>query len=181
MDLYLVAVLPPEPVLGQVWALKQEVHERTGSRNAIRLPPHITLIPPTRQATGFEAQATAVLSEFARNHSPCNVGLHNFSWFGTRTLFVRVVETQQLLVLHAALQTWCSEQLPTITPEKRSFTPHMTLATRDLPPAAVPALQEEFSRREYQAAFLIKELYLFKHNGQNWENIEQFPLDYVAG
>jgi 2'-5' RNA ligase len=176
MDLYLVATLPPEPILGQVWALKQEVHERTGSRNAIRLPPHITLVPPTRQASGFDALAATALTEFAEKHSSCTVGLHNFSWFGNRTLFVKVVESQPLLTLHSDLQAWCRQRLPTIKPETRPFTPHMTLATRDIPPATVPALQQEFKHREYQATFEVQALTLFRHNGQRWESIAQCTL-----
>ncbi|TGD80497.1 2'-5' RNA ligase family protein [Hymenobacter wooponensis] len=177
MNLYLVAVLPPEPVLGQVWALKQEVHVRTGSRNAVRLPPHITLIPPTRQPNEFEAEAAAALEEFARSRSAITVGLRNFSWFGKRTLFVQVVNAEPLLELHAALQAWCAHRLPTIQPENRPFTPHMTLATRDLPPSEVPKLQQEFNQREYAATFEIKALQLFRHSGQQWEKIGEFTLN----
>ncbi|TGE04250.1 2'-5' RNA ligase family protein [Hymenobacter fodinae] len=176
MNLYLVAVLPPEPVLGQVWALKQEVHERTGSRNAVRLPPHITLIPPTRQPAEFEAAAADALAEFVRGRAAVRVGLHDFSWFGQRTLFVRVVEADALLELHAALYAWCAQRLPSIQPENRPFTPHMTLATRDIPTSAVPLLQEEFRHRHYGATFEIKSLQLFRHSGQQWEKIREFEL-----
>jgi 2'-5' RNA ligase len=177
MDLYLVAVLPPEPVLGQVWALKQEVHARTGSRNAIRLPPHITLIPPTRQPPGFEAAARAALQEFAATRTTFTVGLQDFAWFGNRTLFVQVVQEAALRELHAALLQWCARQLPAIQPEKRPFTPHMTLATRDLPSPLVPALQQEFAQRHYTASFMVSALCLFRHNGQQWESIQDFFLN----
>lgn len=174
MDLYLLAVLPPEPVLGQVWALKQEVHARTGSRNAIRLPPHITLLPPTRQPPGFEEAACAALQEFAATRTTFAVGLHDFAWFGNRTLFVQVVQETALREMHAALLQWCARLLPAIRPEKRPFTPHMTLATRDLPPPLVPALQQEFAQRHYTNSFPVSALRLFRHNGQQWESIREF-------
>ncbi|SNC63836.1 2'-5' RNA ligase [Hymenobacter gelipurpurascens] len=176
MNLYLVAVLPPEPVLGHVWALKQEIHERTGSRNAIRLPPHITLIPPTRQPADFEAAATAALQEFAAAQSAFAVGLHNFAWFGKRTLFVHVAQPVRLQQFQAELQQWCSHQLPAIQPETRPFTPHMTLATRDLPVAQVPLLQQEFAQRTYSAHFIVSSMQLFRHTGQQWESIMEFTL-----
>ena len=53
--LYLVAILPAEPVFSEVWAMKQEVHTLTGSRNAVRLPAHITLHSPVAAGRGTGA------------------------------------------------------------------------------------------------------------------------------
>src|SRR6476619_2211341 len=98
--LYLLALLPPEPVFSETWALKQEVHRLTGSRNAVRLPPHITLLPPVAQPDDFEARATAALQAFAATQAAPAVGLQGFAWFGNRTLFVHVSEAEPLKRLH---------------------------------------------------------------------------------
>lgn len=175
--LYLLATLPPEPVFAEVWALKQEVHRRTGSRNAVRLPPHITLLPPFRLVPAvFEPRALPVLADFAAAQPPVEVGLRDFAWFGGRTLFVRVIEDAALQGLHAALLARCRVELPEIPLEKRPFTPHMTLATRDLPPAQVPALQADFATRRYAASFLVTALTLFRHDGQQWQPRQVFEL-----
>jgi len=174
--LYLVALLPPEPVFSQTWALKQEVHRLTGSRNAVRLPPHITLIPPLRQPDAFEAACTAALAAFAATQVGFQVGLHNFAWFGDRTLFVRVSEATALQACHAALMDWCKLHLPEVKPENRPFTPHLTLATRDLPPAQVPALREQFAARSYAAEFAVHNITLFRHDGQHWQARATFEL-----
>ncbi|RTQ52561.1 2'-5' RNA ligase family protein [Hymenobacter gummosus] len=175
--LYLLATLPPEPVLADVWALKQEVHRRTGSRNAVRLPPHITLIPPFRLVPAdFEPRALPVLADFAAAQPPVQVRLRDFDWFGDRTLFVRVVEAEALQQLHAALQARCRAALPEVPRETRPFTPHMTLATRDLPPAQVPELKANFAARRYAATFLVTTLTLFRHDGRQWQPRQEFPL-----
>ena len=175
-QLYLVALLPPEPVFSETWALKQEVHRLSGSRNAVRLPPHITLVPPMRQPNEFEAACTAALGAFAATQTGFSVGLNGFSWFGDRTLFVRVSEAVALKEFHTALTRWCQVHLPVISPESRPFTPHLTLATRDLPPAQVPALQELFATRIYTAAFAVRSITLFRHNGQHWQPRATFEL-----
>jgi 2'-5' RNA ligase len=162
--LYLVAVLPPEPVFSQTWALKQEVHGLTGSRNAVRLPPHITLLPPLRESLDFEPQCTAALAAFAAREAAFEVALDGFAWFGDRTLFVRVSESAALRALHARLLAWCATQ------------PHLTLATRDLPPAQVPALRQLFAGRAYAAAFAVAQLTLFRHDGQQWQPRATFLL-----
>jgi 2'-5' RNA ligase len=174
--LYLVALLPPDPVFAETWALKQEVHQLTGSRNAVRLPPHITLIPPLRQDDAFEAACTAALTSFAATQPSFRVGLDGFAWFGGRTLFVRVSGAAALQRFHAALMAWCGTHLPAVQPETRPFTPHLTLATRDLPPAQVPALREQFAARSYAAEFAVYSLTLFRHDGQHWQARATFEL-----
>lgn len=174
---YLLATLPPEPVFADIWALKQEVHRRTGSRNAVRLPPHITLLPPfLLPPAEFEPRAQAVLADFAATQPPVEVGLRDFAWFGDRTLFVRVVEAEALQRLHAALLARCRAALPEVPLETRPFTPHMTLATRDLPPAQVLALRADFAARRYAASFPVTALTLFRHDGRQWQPIGAFRL-----
>jgi 2'-5' RNA ligase len=174
--LFLAAILPPEPILSEVWAMKQEVNALTGSRNAVRLPPHITLIPPWRQAGEEEPVMRAALGEFSATQEAFEVGLENFDWFGNRTLFVRVTQTDSLKAFHAALIHWCANRLPTIPREARAFTPHMTLATRDLPPNQVPALRQLFKARSYAATFLASSLQLFRHDGQQWQPVDEFDM-----
>jgi 2'-5' RNA ligase len=146
----------------------------------VRLPPHITLIPPTRQPEDFAAAAGAVLRAFAATQTPFSVGLRDFSWFGNRTLFVRVSEDAALLQFHAALVSWCAQHLPAVPREQRPFTPHMTLATRDLPPAQVPELRRDFAARDFAATFEVAAIELFRHDGRQWVAIETFPLTGLA-
>ena len=167
--LYLVAVLPPEPVFSEIWALKQQVQQLTGSRNAVRLPPHLTLLPPLRQPDEFEARCTAALTAFAATQGPFTVGLQDFAWFGNRTLFVHVREAAAIKACHAALTDWCARHLPEVRPESRPFTPHLTLATRDLPAAQVPELRQLFAARSYAVAFEVRHLTLFRHDGRQWQ------------
>lgn len=174
--LYLLALLPPEPVFSQTWALKQEVHRLTGSHNAVRLPPHITLLPPFRQSEALEAKATAALTAFATTQAAPTVGLDGFAWFGDRTLFVRVSDATALCSLQAALTRWCANHLPEMPREARPFTPHLTLATRDLSVAQVPVLRKLFAHRLYTASFVARQLTLFRHDGQRWRPRVQVEL-----
>ncbi|GAB3292583.1 2'-5' RNA ligase family protein [Hymenobacter tenuis] len=176
MELYLVALLAPEPIKSEVWELKQEVQRRTGSRNATRLPPHITLVPPLRQPPEFEAQAAAALRTFAATQAACPLHLHDFAWFQNRTLYVRVIEQEPLQQLHAALYRWCAVHLPTVPKETRPFVPHMTLATRDLPPNMVPELRQDFASRTYRASAELRELVLYRHDGRVWQERELVRL-----
>ncbi len=174
--LYLVALLPPEPVFSETWALKQEVHHLTGSHNAVRLPPHITLVPPLRQDDEFEARCITALATFAATQAPFSILVQDFAWFGNRTLFVHVSEPTAAKVFQAALMAWCSTHLPEVKPENRPFTPHLTLATRDLPPAQLPGLRRLFAARSYRAQFEVCSFTLFRHDGRQWQARATFEL-----
>lgn len=149
MSLYLLALLLPEPLHSAVWNLKQEIHRRTGSRNAVRLPPHITLLPPLRQPAAFAAELLPLLARFAVRQTASPFQLDDFAWFQDRTLYVRVTHDAGLQQLHAALYAQLRLELPAVPQPTRPFVPHVTLATRDLPPDLVPGLQQEFAGRTY--------------------------------
>ncbi|TYZ08091.1 2'-5' RNA ligase family protein [Hymenobacter lutimineralis] len=174
--LYLLVIVPPEPVLGQVWALKQELHHLTGSRNAIRLRPHITLWPPLHRPATFAQEVYPVLSAFAAQQKEFAVTLRNFDWFENRTLFVRVETKIILQEFNARLSKWCRDKGVEIPPEKRPFTPHMTLATRDLPADQINTLRQLFAARVYSATFPVAGLTLFRHSGTAWEIAAEFSL-----
>ncbi|RSK24071.1 2'-5' RNA ligase family protein [Hymenobacter metallilatus] len=176
MDPYLVTLLIPEPANQEVWALKQEVHRLTGSRNALRLPPHITLIPPLRQPAPFEPAARQLLHNFAAHQPGCTAVLRNFAWFGGRTLYLPVTQTDGVQALYAALYQHCRQHLPAVPVPTRPFVPHVTLATRDLPAAQVPALQALFAERSYAAHLELTELALFRHDGRAWQLLQKFGL-----
>ncbi|GAB3295922.1 2'-5' RNA ligase family protein [Hymenobacter humi] len=178
--LYLLALLPPEPVFSEVWALKQEVSQLTGSRNAVRLPPHITLVPPLHQDDAFEARCTATLAALTATQAPFQVGLDGFQWFGNRTLFVHVSDAVGIKAFHAALMDWCATHLPEVKPENRPFTAHLTLATRDLPPAQVPELRQHFAARSYAAVFEVHTITLFRHDGRQWQPRATFELSATS-
>nr|WP_262894869.1 2'-5' RNA ligase family protein [Hymenobacter guriensis] len=162
--------------MGQVWALKQEVHARTGSRNAVRLRPHITLWPPVHRPVEFARQAAEVLAEFAASETEFTVGLQDFAWFGSRTLFISVNSPETLKNFNQRLAQWCRLHQLDIPLENRPFTPHMTLATRDLPADKVPELQKIFAGRNYAAQFSVQQLTLFEHRGTAWEVAAEFCL-----
>ncbi|GAA4369363.1 2'-5' RNA ligase family protein [Hymenobacter saemangeumensis] len=175
--LYLLALLPPEPVFSETWAMKQEVHQLTGSRNALKLPPHITLIPPLKQNDAFEARCVATLTDFMASQAAFRVELDGFAWFGSRTLFVHVSGADEVKRFHAALVDWLARHLPEVPRESRPFTPHLTLATRDLPAEQVPALRQLFNKRDYRASFDVQTITLFRHDGRQWQPRATFALN----
>jgi hypothetical protein len=54
----------------------------------------------------------------------------------------------------------------------------MTIATRDLTEKAFEKAWPEYRPRIFQAGFIVKSLFLLKHNGKFWEINREFLFKY---
>ena len=66
-----------------------------------------------------------------------------------------------------------------IKKDDRSFHPHVTLATRDLYKKAFQEAWEIFSKKKYEALWIVNGISLLRHNKKNWDVIftSQFVED----
>lgn len=152
------------------------MHRLTGSRNAVLLPPHLTLLAPWSAPAEAEADYITGLAAFGATEMGLAVALENFAWFGDRTLYVRVVQAEALWALQQRLVAWCAAHALGIPAEKRPYTPYLTLATRDMPLPQVPALRQLFDGRTYAATFAVAQYTLFRHDGEQWQARATFAL-----
>lgn len=113
---------------------------------------------------------------------PFRVGVEGMGVFPgpgrARVLWVGLVDRDQSLpVLARALDDLLADEFP---PEKRGFTPHLTVA-RFNPPVAVRDHVEELAATAFEAApFRVGELVLYRSHlspkGARYEALERFPL-----
>jgi 2'-5' RNA ligase len=59
----------------------------------------------------------------------------------------------------------------TIKKEDWPFHPHVTLATRDLYKKAFQEAWEIFSKKKYEALWIVSGISLLRHNKKNWDVI----------
>jgi 2'-5' RNA ligase len=167
-SLYFVALLPPKDIRQEVTAFKQEAAERFGSSYALKSPPHITLVPPFRYPADEEPTLHAALTEAASRVQPFSVQLRSFARFDQRVIFVDVL-SDETLDFCQRVTAEVFHQRADITPEVRSFHPHMTVAFRDLTRPVFPAAWAHFSALTYEREFTAGALTLLRHSGQRWE------------
>lgn len=175
MELYFIAILPPEDIREQIKGFKLEVAEKFGARHALKLPAHITLQSPFKLPEAQEKDLVNHLQNFVEGKVAFNLHLNNFGSFPPRVLFVDVGNKKPVIDLHESLQQHLSPFFPMADEHKR-FHPHLTVATRDLQRKAFPKAWEEFKNRKYQASFEVKTIVLMKHNGKNWDITAEFKF-----
>jgi 2'-5' RNA ligase len=174
---YFVALLPPEPVQAAATAIKTDFRDRYQSQGALRSPPHITLQPPFSWPSSDRAALLAALAAFVRQRSPLPVQLSGFGAFPPRVIFIRVEPSAELAALQADLSAFLAAELA-IAPQfaGRPFVPHLTVAFRDLKPAAFAAAWPTYEQQPFAAAFTAARLTLLLRTERHWQVDTEFEL-----
>src|SRR5688572_15342388 len=77
--------------------LRHEISERFHTKGALRLPPHITLVPPFE--TPDHDKLIRALEHVANKLSPIDVTTPKFNFFRQHVWFIDVPSTPELLAL----------------------------------------------------------------------------------
>ncbi len=180
LNMYFIALVPPEPIYGQVMDYKHMFADRYNSKAALKSPPHVTLHMPFKIKLKHEDKLISVLQEVASNHEAFKVDLSDFGQFKERTIYVDVVENDQLHSLFKAIMKTMKVNFNIFNADykSRGFNPHMTLAFRDLKKEAFKEAWPEFKQKDYNTTFTTSSFSLLKHNGKHWEVFHEMGLQH---
>jgi len=176
--LWFVAILPPADIAEKVRSVQQEIAERFGPRRALRLPPHITVEPPFRLDDAEEPTLRRVLGEFLGQQRSFDLALRNFGSFRDDVIFLEIAPNLALLELQGALSKFMRGDAAIIQepPFHEGYTPHMTVANRDVTPPIHHRIWDEFNTRKFYAEFRVERLTLMRHDGTQWHRHADFSL-----
>lgn len=175
MKTYFVALVPSPPLLQEISRIKESFAKTYGARHALKLPPHITLIPPFKIDKEAEPALLSALQQTADKTSAFDLELNGYDAFAPRVIFIKVLNPHPVKCLYDALYEIAGALLPP-KPE-RELHPHITIATRDLSMQAFKKSFPVLKEKDFQAIFPVHSLSLLRHTGRNWEIIEEFPFN----
>ena len=175
---FFIALLPPVEIQNYVNLIKQYCAEHYASRGAQKSPPHITLQPPFEWSNDFVPVLEECLNTFANVRDPVPVTLSGFGAFVPRVIYINVHKTQELLTLQTDLMAYLEAKLKIVdhVSQTRAFSPHMTVAFRDLTKQNFKAAWPEFQQRQLQFEFTANHLTLLMHDGKRWNVKSEFPI-----
>lgn len=164
-SLWFLAILPPADVADRVRAVQQEIADRFGPRKILRIPVHVTLEAPFRLDEDGAARMTEHLRDFFARQTAFSLELRNFGTFRHSVVFIEVVPNLNLLELHAHTSALLREEHAYIKERswQQGYTPHVTVANRDVTPQAHRAIWAEFNTRKFYAKFPVNEIHLLRH------------------
>jgi 2'-5' RNA ligase len=171
-----MALIPPEPIRSEVTGFKQLVAQKFNSSRALSSPPHITLVPPFRyDPRQVDVLLTAMYRSTTRS-TPFYITLNGFRHFSNKVVFIDVEKNDDLSQLQGTINAHFMELLH-LKKDKKPFHPHMTIGFRDLDPPNFVKAWNFFEKKDYFRVFEAKEVFLLKHNGQQWLIQNQISLN----
>lgn len=175
---FFIALLPPPEIQEYANQIKQYFADRYASRGAQKSPPHITLQPPFEWSPEQVPVLEQCLSMFANGREAVSVTISGFGAFSPRVIYINILNTQELLSLQTDLMAHLETSLGIVDPvsKKRAFSPHMTVAFRDLTRQNFKAAWPEFQQRALQFEFTAPKLTLLLHDGKRWNVSAEFPF-----
>ncbi|MDB9347007.1 2'-5' RNA ligase family protein [Nodularia spumigena] len=178
MSRFFIALLPPQHIQDYANEIKQHFADHYASRGAQKSPPHITLQPPFEWSDAHVPQLETAIRDFAHSQQPIPITLNGYAAFPPRVIYINVVKSQELLTLQADLMADVESNLEIVdkTSQTRPFTPHLTVAFRDLTKQNFRLAWPEFVQRSLNFYFTAENLTLLLHDGQRWNIKSEFAF-----
>ena len=173
--LYFYALIPPEDIQSYVTQIKMDFKENFESVHALKSPPHITLIPPFRYNFDNEHQLIKTLEDFSSREIKFLQSLQNFGFFPPRVVFIKVNKSEQLKNMFYRFKMHMDDELniSSLTRGPIRFSPHMTIAHRDLTKENFNRAKPKYVEKEISFEFEVNGINLLKHDGNCWQVIHK--------
>ncbi len=175
---FFVAILPPQPFQDYANRIKQDFADNYASFGAQKSPPHITFQPPFEWNLNDIFAVEEKLKTFTDVQKSFSVRLKNFAAFSPRVIYINVLKTPELTNLQNDLMVYVETNLG-ITDEvskNRQFTPHLTVAFRDLTKQNFKLAWQKYENLELDFEFTAASLTLLIHDGKCWNVKREFPF-----
>lgn len=176
MSLYFIALLPPQEIQDYATGVKQYFADNYDSQYAFKSPPHITLQPPFEWEEHKLIDLDSCLQKFTMNRKSISINLDGYNAFPPRVIYIDVVQSPDLMDLQADLVAFLETNLGIVDEagKSRGFTPHMTVAFKDLKKSKFKAAWQEFQNKQLDFEFIADGLWLLKHEDKKWHLLKEF-------
>lgn len=179
-NLYFIALIPKKELREQITAIKQDFANRFNSKHALKVFAHITLKAPFKLSPNAHEELLKWFSDLHILQTQFTVQLKNFGAFNNKrnpVVFVQPAVTKELLALQQQLIASFSSAFPALLHSvDREFSPHMTVAYRDLTPAMFKKAWEEYKTKSFDALFEADAVYLLQHDSKKWNIVATHNL-----
>ncbi len=177
MDLYFIAIIPHSELRERIRKIKERMKDEYGAGHALKSPAHITLQMPFKRNPTDETEIFEALRRFALPEKAFAVDLNGYGAFVPRVIFIKITQPEPVKALHKRLGELLLSELNFSPGEvMKDLQPHVTIATRDLTKEAFNEAWPELQKEEFKASFEVHSIFLLKHNGRNWDIMEELPF-----
>ncbi len=175
---FFIALLPPQEVQQTANQIKQYFAEVYNSQAALKSPPHVTLQSPFEWDIDKLPILEKHLHQFSQSQFPVPMTLQGFAAFKPRVIYINVLRTLELLTIQQNLARFLESSLNIVHPtaKNQTFTPHLTVAYRDLTQPNFYTAWTEFETKELYFEFVVEQLTLLFHDGNRWKIHQEYNI-----
>ena len=179
-NLYFIALIPQEELCNEIDFFKNDFAERFASKEALKVVPHITLKTPFTLPVSDHTRLLEWFRKLYINYEPFKIELKDFGAFHNPqapVIFVHPIMNTALYSLQQEISRSFKFLYPgLITQYDHKFTPHITIAYRDLEPGKFEEAWNEYKQKEFRAQFEVDKFYLLQHDRKRWNIIDTYFL-----
>jgi len=180
-NLYFIALIPRRELREKVTAFKQDFANRFNSKKALKIFPHITLKAPFKFSPGMHGELLRWFNDLHLLQNQFSIQLKNFGAFENKrnpVVFVQPILTKELKALQQQLIASFTSFFPSdIHQMDVKFSPHITVAYRDLTPEMFTKAWREYQHKQFDASFEVDAIYLLQHDSKKWNIIATHNLN----
>ncbi|WKK76365.2 2'-5' RNA ligase family protein [Marivirga salinae] len=177
-SMFFIGIGPPHPLEKKIQRIKEEFRQKHGIEGAFRSKAHITLQMPFNLSVNSEKDFIHELKKILIKQKPIELKLNDFGKFEPRVIFIKVDENEELDLLQKSVERFMKRfQVFNGTHKNNGFTPHITVAFRDLKKPTFHKIWDDVKNRTFKENFLADSITVFKHNGKSWDVFEEIKLD----
>ncbi len=165
-DNYFMGITLPEELEEKIESSREWMRRKWGCRSGMRTQPHITLIPPFESGMSL-SEIRDIISPLTI--SPFDISVSGFGSFGERTIFAHVEKSRELENLQKKVCGFLRNGGVRIKDEKR-FTPHITIANRDIKLEAFIPSMEYFNTVDLKYTFTADSATIFEFRDYVWRS-----------
>lgn len=175
-NLFLICLIPPASIVDDVDEIRNYIAEKFQVYESLKRPAHITLYGPIKIASRdteerfFNALSTAVFSD------PFTQVLYNFNSFLQHTFYLDVEQNIGIMNLQKQIKKALIPLKLDSQQDNFKFTPHLTLAFKDVKPPVFESIINTFKDRKFKRTYTVSGFSVYKHMDKKWQPYKEFPF-----
>ncbi len=170
---HFIGVLLPDDITCTLEDCRRYMNQTFGCRSGHGTPIHVTLVPPFKLPDEFSS--LDLINEFENKILPLATKLRfdahidNFDAFGDRTIFAKITHNEKWKILRDKVLSSVLRVAPNCTrKDKRPFTPHLTVANRDIPEGVSTKALEVLNQLNLIEDFPVDNITIFERKNSKW-------------
>ena len=170
---HFIGVLPPGKITLALEDCRKYMNKVYGCKSGYGTPIHVTLVPPFVLPEEFSTADLAKTLQkqvfpFAKSLK-FDAQIDNFEFFGERTIFAKVVQSEEWTTLRNKVRDAVLLLDPDcIKKDKRPFQPHLTVANRDIPSGTIIEALKIMNNLHFVETFPVDNITVFENYKGKW-------------